>query len=87
MAIEYDEIRITTRREINVCEEAIRRLEKQIGAMEEKHKTTSTDFFREFDPSSSPPKGELSRWHDSCCALERWKERLSAHWRIMKMYA
>jgi hypothetical protein len=87
MAIEYDEIRITTRREINVCEGAIRKLEKQIGAMEKKHKTTSADFLREFYPLATPPKGELTRWHDSCYALERWKERLSAHRQIMKIYA
>lgn len=87
MTIEYDEIRITTRREINVCEGAIRELEKVIGSMEEKYKTASVDFLREFEPPASPPKGELTRWHDSCHALERWKERLSDHRQIMKIYA
>ena len=86
MTLEYDEIRITTRREINVCEVAIRDLEKVIGSMEEKYKKTSADFLREFEPSAGPSEGELTRWHDSCRALERWKERLSDHRQIMKMY-
>jgi len=85
MAMGYDEIRITTRREINVCEGAIRKLEKVIGAMEKKYNINSSDFLQDFDPCSSPPNDELTRWHDSCCALEQWKQRLSAHWQIMEM--
>lgn len=85
MAIEYDEIRITTRREIAVCEGAIRKLEKIIGEMEEKYHRTSIDFLREYGQSTPSPHGEMTRWHDSCRALDRWKERLAAHWQIMKM--
>jgi hypothetical protein len=84
VAMGYDEIQITTRREINVCEGAIRKLEKVIMSMEKKYKTTSSDFLRDFDPHNSPDD-ELKLWHDSCCALARWKERLSAHWQIMEM--
>ena len=85
MAIEYDEIRITTRREIAVCEGAIRKLKKIIEEMEEKYHKTSIDFLRDYDQSTHPPHGEMTRWHDSCCALDRWQERLAGHWQIMKM--
>jgi hypothetical protein len=79
----YDEIRITTCREIKVCEGAIKKLEKAIGVLERKYNKTSSDFLHDFDPYEYPPNGELTHWHDNCCALERWKERLSAHWQIM----
>ena len=85
VAMKYDEIEITTRREINVCEGAIKKLEKVIGAMEIKYNKTSIDFLQNFDPYAYPIDGELIRWHDSCCALKQWKERLSAHWQIMNM--
>lgn len=83
--MEYDEIRITTCREIKVCEGAIKKLEKTIAALEKKYNKTSSDFLQDFNPYAYPPNGELTSWHDSCCALQRWKERLSAHWQIMEM--
>lgn len=83
--VEYDEIRITTRREISVCEGAIRKLETFIGLMEKKHGIDSADFLKNFDPVSDASDEELSLWHESCLGLERWKERLSAHRRIMAM--
>jgi hypothetical protein len=83
--MESDEIRITTCREIKVCEGAIKKLEKVIGAMEIKYNSASNDFLQGFDPDNNLPNSELTRWYDSCYALEQWKERLSAHRQIMNM--
>ena len=77
--MEYDEIRITTRREIIICEGKINRLEMIIAAMEKKYGLGSDEFFREFDPSCYSPDREVTYWHESCLALVRWKERLAAH--------
>ncbi len=85
MTMEYDEIRITTRREIVICEKAIKRLEKVVEGMEAKYTLSSSRFLRDFDPLTSPVNGEFIEWYDSCLALQRCKERLSAHWQIMKM--
>jgi hypothetical protein len=81
----YDEVRITTCREIKVCEGAIKKLVKTIAALEKKYNKTSSDFLQDFDPSADPSNDELTSWHDSCYALQRWKERLSAHRQIMEM--
>jgi hypothetical protein len=83
--MEYDEIRITTRREINVCQGAIKKLEMTIGAMERKFNISSMDFLQNFEFYNNPPNSEKTRWYECCHALERWKERLSSHWQIMDM--
>jgi hypothetical protein len=83
--METDEIRITTSREIKVCEAAIRKLEKAIGAMEEKYHTTTAAFLRDQDLKDIQSRTDLVHWRDCCHALEQWRERLSAHRQIMNM--
>jgi hypothetical protein len=85
MAMGYDEIQITTRREINVCKGAIKKLEKSIADWEKKYNLSSIDLRRDYDLYTHPPNGDFIQWHDSCIALERWQERLAAHWQIMEM--
>jgi uncharacterized protein (DUF342 family) len=83
--MKYDEVRITTCREIKVCEGAIKKLTKAIAALEKKYNKTSREFLQDFDPYADQSNGELINWHDNCCALQRWKERLAAHRQIMEM--
>ena len=85
MTVEYDEIRITTRREITICQQAIKKLVLIIEAMEEKYSLTSCQFLSDFKVDENPTNEDLIKWHDSCLALKRWQERLSAHWQIMEM--
>lgn len=80
----YDEIRITTRREINICEQAIKRLEKFVASMESRYGRKSDDFFQETDINAHANDRDIIRWHESVDALKRWKERLAAHEEIMK---
>jgi hypothetical protein len=82
--MEYDEIRISTRREIAICRGWIKKLETLIETMGKKYNTTSADFLTDLDPRN-PPDGQMTRWHDSCCTLKRWKERLSAHLQILQI--
>jgi len=84
--MEYDEIRITTRREIDICVGAIRQLEREIAAMGKKDSVRSIADRQEFEAAGDgPTKAEFTRWRDSCLALERWKERLQAHLQIMEL--
>ena len=83
--MEYDEIRITTRREITICEAEINRLEKDIAALERKYGKGSDEFFRDHNVDLLPADKDISRWHESRLALVRWQERLAAHQQIMKL--
>ena len=84
--MQYDEIRITTRREIHICEAAIKKLEHRIAAMEAKYRRKIADLQREdFDTIDGATHGELKRWRDDCLALQRWNVRLDEHRRIMAL--
>ena len=83
--MKYDEIKITTRREINICEHAISKLEKIIASMERKYGKGSKDFFRELEGTPHPYDSDIVHWYESFSALTRWKERLAAHQEIMKL--
>lgn len=85
MSVAYDEIKITTRREITICEEKISRLQEIIAALEKKYRRNSDDFFSKTGSSSEHPEKEISYWQESLQALARWKERLAAHQEIMKI--
>jgi hypothetical protein len=85
MTVEYDEIRITTRREIAICEQAIKKLEIVIAAMEKKYQLSSAAFQKDFDPGAPELNNELKHWYESCAALEQWRARLAEHMRIMEM--
>ncbi len=85
MSLEYDEIRITTRREIAICEQKIKKLEQVIAGLEKKYRISSAALLKDFNPTVSQNEREMIRWHESCCALQRWKERLTEHRRIMEM--
>jgi hypothetical protein len=82
--MEYDEIRITTRREISICVGAIRKLERCINGFEKKYRMTSADFLRDRDLSGVSAVEDLTQWRDGLLSLCRWKERLKDHRDIMK---
>lgn len=85
MALEYDEIRITTRREIDICRSAIKKLESSLAAMEEKYGRTSADLMAQMADSTRPADLEIQQWYDNCLALQSWRQRLAGHRRIMLM--
>jgi hypothetical protein len=84
MSIEYDEIRITTRREIDICLAAIGKLEAYLAAMEEKFGTASDVFMQQMITADSIDP-EKQHWYESCLALKRWQKRLAEHQQIMQM--
>jgi hypothetical protein len=84
--LKYDEIRITTRRETEICRQAIKKLEKLIADMEKKYCITSSEFLDDFDPNAVGHVEEKVRWYQNCLALECWKERLAEHKWIMELW-
>jgi len=83
--VAYDEIRITTRREISICKGAILKLERIIRGFEKKYPLAGADFAREAGLTTSVDTGDLTLWRDSRLALDRWKTRLQEHLEIMKL--
>lgn len=83
--MEYDEIRITTRREIAVCKGAIQRLERVIAALERRYGKKTVDLLGELGDVGPPPEGDFRLWYDTSLALRRWDERLRAHQEILKL--
>lgn len=83
--MEYDEIRITTRREISICKGAILKLERIINGFEKQYHSASADFLGDAGLSAGVDAWDLTQWQDSCLALDRWKERLKDHLQIMAM--
>jgi len=84
--MEYDEIRITTRREIEICKGAIRKLEKKIEAMGKKSSMPGPPGLRDLEMAGGgPDDAEYTRWRECCQALERWKQRLQDHLQIMRL--
>ena len=81
----YDEIRITTRREINICRRAIRDLEKVIRGLEEKYHCVGAAVFDDAALPAGIGAADLSRWRNSRLALNRCRDRLQEHLRIMEM--
>lgn len=82
MAVHYDEIRITTRREIGICRAAIKKLEDLLGGLEKKYGVSG--------PEDPLLRGRMNakdtlRWQDSRLALARWKGRLAEHLEMMKL--
>jgi hypothetical protein len=83
--LEYDEIRISTRREISICRDAIRELEKTINGFAEKYGSPGTELPGDTGLSAVIIPADLTRWRDCCLALDRWKSRLEEHLRILNM--
>lgn len=75
--MEYDEIRITTRREIEICRQAIARIERRILELESTVRSET----------GIVPPGSQSRQQllDERAALDRWQRRLDEHRQIMEL--
>lgn len=82
MAVAYDEIRITTRREISICRTAIEKLEEILRGFEKQYGFAGPEDSTLRDRMNAE---DLDRWRDSRLALDRWKTRLKEHIEIMKL--
>ena len=74
MTIVYDEQWITTEREIKVCDGAIRKYERELRKIEDKHGITKDEFISR-NPELSQNNPDFKRWYETYLALQRCKER------------
>jgi uncharacterized protein YllA (UPF0747 family) len=84
VGLEYDEIKITTRREIAVCEDAIRKLKKTIAVMEQKYHMSTAEFMKNVQAGADRSRKDFVQWYESLEALTRWEERLKGHMKIIE---
>ncbi len=73
-----DEFEISLSREIKVCENTIKRIEKTLSLLEQKHHKTTEAFLEEYrngalqnDPDHAD---DYTVWSDSVASLEQWRE-------------
>ncbi len=76
MVVVYDELFISTMKEINVCKKAIRRLSKTLSDLETKYDLTTAEFIERFNDGRMRAEKEYIKWHDSFMGLKNWQQRL-----------
>jgi hypothetical protein len=76
MGAVYDELYISTMREMDVCASAIRKLEKIIGDMERKYNMKTPEFIERFSKGGMENNKDFIEWHGSYKRLKHWEGRL-----------
>ncbi len=76
MGVVYDELFISTMKEINVCKGAIRRLSGTLNDMERKYNLTTAEFMDKYDSGKMEDGRDFKEWHDSFIGLKSWQQRL-----------
>lgn len=89
MAIVYDEVWITSSREVKICLDAIKAYEKQLKELEEIHGINKNELLLKIDNTGTPknplifwgpcgnvPSEHEARWYETYLALLRTRDRL-----------
>jgi hypothetical protein len=78
MAITYDEVWITTGREIKVCEDAIKAYRKELRSFEERYRISTEEFINNSGTGKEAKVTEKDRkkWYELYLGLKRTEERL-----------
>ena len=84
MSVPYDELFISTKREIGVCEGAIRRLRKTLDDMEGKYRMGTLEFVGKLGRGELKENEDFLLWRESCEGLKSWEERLEGLREILK---
>lgn len=83
MAIIYDEVWITSSREVKICLDAIKAYEKELKELEEIHGINGQDLLLKIDRGYVPVDYE-ARWHETHLALLRTRDRLEGLKRFLE---
>ncbi len=86
MAVVYDEVYISTMREIRVCKETIKRLSKSLGEMERRYGISTKEFMDRFGGCGLINSRDYEEWHDSFVGLKSWEKRLKEFEEILIRY-
>ncbi len=80
MAIIYDEVWITTGREIKVCEDAIRAYRKELRSFEERYGISTEEFINnsgtDMEAVAKVTEKDRKKWYELYLGLKRTEERL-----------
>ncbi len=86
MGVTYDEVFISTKREITVCEESIRKLREDLAEMERRYQLGTREFIERF--RTGEMSGDTNRdyrdWYAGYRGLKDWEERLKGYREILK---
>lgn len=83
MSVVYDEVYISTMREINVCKKEIKRLSKSLAGMERKYNLSNAEVIERFNGDSMREKGDYAEWNACYAGLKKWEERLNEFQEIL----
>ncbi|MDA8078007.1 MAG: hypothetical protein M0Z79_03605 [Nitrospiraceae bacterium] len=84
MEVPYDEIYISTMREMDVCRDRIRKCEQVIAEMERARGITTEEFLRLHAAGGMTGDTDYVRWYECSEGLRNWKERLQGFEEILK---
>jgi hypothetical protein len=80
----YDELYISTMREIHVCRMKIEKMTAMIKDMERKYNLKTAEFIERFDEGGMRDSEDYTAWHDSYEGLKNWEERLREFHEILE---
>ena len=84
MAVVYDEVFISTMKEINVCKGAIKKLSRTLADMEKKYGMATAEFMEGLGRGQMRCTRDYKRWHDSYAGLMDWEQRLKEFQEILE---
>ncbi len=86
MAVEYDELYISTMREVQVCRKNIKRLTALIREMEGKYNLTTAEFIGGSGETVKSDSRDYAVWHECREGLKNWERRLKEFNEILETY-
>ncbi len=84
MGVVYDELFISTMKEINVCKKAIRKLSRTLAGMETKYGLTTAEFIENFNDGRTVEEKDHVKWRDSFTGLKNWQQRIKELEQILR---
>ncbi len=83
MAIIYDEVWITSSREVKICLDAIKAYEKELKKLEERYSINGQGLLLKIE-KGYVPAGHEARWYETHLGLLRTRERLEGLKRFLE---
>jgi len=84
MGAVYDELYISTMREMDVCAGAIRKLKRVIEDMETKYNLKTPEFVERFSKGGMKDNKDFMEWRGSYERLKHWEGRLKEFKEILQ---
>ena len=84
MSVLYDEVYISTMREIKVCESTTKKLKKNLDEMERRYSMKTEEFLRRFGQGSIESNKDFVFWHDAYESLLLEEKRMAEFKEILQ---